>query len=90
VKIALGGGMKPLECDVLIDGKPQGVYKGKSGEHLQRIIALRMEESGIKGSAEVREKPAAVSEPTPDGAASAPVEPSAAPVATPVEQPVQQ
>jgi predicted nucleic acid-binding Zn-ribbon protein len=56
VKIALDADQKPVECDVAVDGKPMGVYKGKSGEHLARIISLRMEEAGMKGTVEVREK----------------------------------
>lgn len=56
VKIAVDGGEKPVECEVIVDGKPQGIYKGKTAEHLQRIIALRMEEAEMTGVTEVREK----------------------------------
>ena len=42
---------------VIVDGKPQGIYKGKNAEHLQRIIGIRMEEAQMKGAVEVREKP---------------------------------
>lgn len=59
VKIALDAGETPIECEVLIDGRAQGVYKGRSAEHLHRIISLRLEEAGMSGAVEVREKPAA-------------------------------
>lgn len=56
VKIALDASEKPVECDVIIDGKPQGTYKGRDPAHLLRIITLRMEEAGVKGTAEVNAK----------------------------------
>ena len=56
VKIALDAGEKPVECEVIVDGKPQGIYKGKNGEHLQRIISLRLEEAGLTGTVAVQEK----------------------------------
>jgi predicted nucleic acid-binding Zn-ribbon protein len=64
VKIAFDASEKPVECDVTVDGKPMGVYKGKSGEHLARIISLRMEEAGMKGTVEVREKPEESAQPS--------------------------
>lgn len=70
VKIALDAGLKPMECEVILDGKPQGTYKGKNGEHLQRIIGLRLEEAGMKRTVQVREK--AVEPPAaPEGEATA-------------------
>lgn len=94
VKIAMDASIKPVECDVLVDGKAQGVYKGRDAENLQRIIALRMEEAGVKGVAEVREKasapgesPASPLSAAAQGAAEGqPAEPHA--VAAPDEQPV--
>jgi predicted nucleic acid-binding Zn-ribbon protein len=62
VKIALDAGEKPLECEVVIDGRPQGVYKGRSADHLHRIISLRLEEAGMKGAVEVQEKAQAPAE----------------------------
>ncbi|HET6248102.1 MAG TPA: C4-type zinc ribbon domain-containing protein [Tepidisphaeraceae bacterium] len=58
VKITLDAGEKPVECEVTVDGKARGIYKGKSAEHLQRIISLRMEEAGVKGTVQVNEKSA--------------------------------
>jgi predicted nucleic acid-binding Zn-ribbon protein len=63
MRIAADAGLKGVECDVIVNGKPQGTYKGKTGEHLQRIISLQMEEKGVKGAVEVREKtPSAAAE----------------------------
>src|SRR6185437_13207974 len=91
VKIALDAAEKPVECDVIVDGNSQGTYKGKSAEHLQRIIALQMEEQGVKGTAEVREKAAPAPEPaaakTSAGPAAALAEGSTEPVAQVSEQP---
>ncbi|HWE03732.1 MAG TPA: C4-type zinc ribbon domain-containing protein [Tepidisphaeraceae bacterium] len=69
VRIASEGGLKGVECEVLVDGKSQGSYKGKNGEHLQRIIELRMEEAGVKGAVEVREKSPPAPAETPAGGA---------------------
>jgi hypothetical protein len=70
VKITLDAAEKPVECEVIVDGKSQGTYKGKSGEHLQRIIELRMEEAGMKRAVEVHEKPPAPETPAAEPAAS--------------------
>ncbi|HZL37242.1 MAG TPA: C4-type zinc ribbon domain-containing protein [Tepidisphaeraceae bacterium] len=71
VKIALDAGEKPVECDVTIDGRPQGVYKGRSAEHLHRIVSLRIEEAGLKGAVEVHEKPQPPEESPAEASASA-------------------
>ena len=77
VKITLDAGEKPVECEVVIDGKSQGVYKGKNADHLQRIIALRLEEAGLQGSAQVIEKPpTSTDETTSDEPSSAPAQDS--------------
>ena len=39
---------KPVECEVFIDGELAGIYKGKSVEHLDRVIRFRLEETGKK------------------------------------------
>jgi predicted nucleic acid-binding Zn-ribbon protein len=36
---------KPVECEVFIDGRLAGIYKGKSPEHLDRVIRFRLEEA---------------------------------------------
>lgn len=82
VKIAAGASLKPIECDVLVDGKPQGVYKGRNAEHLQRVMTLALEEAGLKGVVEVREKALPPSEPPAPSAASVDPTPGATSVAT--------
>jgi predicted nucleic acid-binding Zn-ribbon protein len=37
---------KPVECEVFVDGELAGIYKGKSVEHLDRVIRFRLEEAG--------------------------------------------
>jgi hypothetical protein len=56
VKIALDAEEKPIEFEVIVDGKPRGTYKGRDAENLTRVIKLRLEEANIKGEVEVREK----------------------------------
>lgn len=43
---------KPIDCKVEINGEEVGVYKGKTAEHLERVIRFRMEEA--KMSADVK------------------------------------
>ncbi len=80
VKIALDASEKPVECEVIVDGKPRGIYKGRTAEHLQRVISIRMEEGQVKGTVEVREKaaPPDPSAPQATPGISAPLEPVAA------------
>ena len=47
----------PVECEVFIDGELAGVYKGKSAEHLDRVIRFRLDEAHQKH--EVRVAPTA-------------------------------
>jgi hypothetical protein len=35
-----------VECEVFVDGELAGIYKGKSVEHLDRVIRFRLEEAG--------------------------------------------
>jgi predicted nucleic acid-binding Zn-ribbon protein len=37
---------KPVECEVFVDGELAGIYKGKSAEHLDRVIRFRLDEAG--------------------------------------------
>jgi len=48
VKMAVDADQKPLEFEVVIDGKAAGVYKGKSKENLERVIKFRLEEANLK------------------------------------------
>jgi predicted nucleic acid-binding Zn-ribbon protein len=50
---------KPVECEVFIDGELAGIYKGKSPEHLDRVIRFRLDESQQKH--EVRVTPTSAS-----------------------------
>ena len=56
VKGAFDAEAKPVECEVFVDGKPQGEYKGKSAEHLERVIRFRMEEVHLAGTVKVTAK----------------------------------
>lgn len=44
---------KPVECRVEINGELVGTYKGKSPEHLERVIRFRMEESKLGAEVKV-------------------------------------
>jgi predicted nucleic acid-binding Zn-ribbon protein len=44
---------KPVECRVEINGELVGLYKGKSPEHLERVIRFRMEESKLGADVKV-------------------------------------
>jgi predicted nucleic acid-binding Zn-ribbon protein len=46
VKGARDADQKPVECEVFVDGELAGIYKGKSAEHLDRVIRFRLEEAG--------------------------------------------
>jgi len=56
VKGAFDAEAKPVECEVFIDDKSQGEYKGKSAEHLERVIRFRMEEAHRAGAVKVTAK----------------------------------
>jgi predicted nucleic acid-binding Zn-ribbon protein len=50
---------KPVECKVEINGEAVGTFRGKSADHLERVIRVRLEEQGIAG-AEVKVTPSEV------------------------------
>jgi predicted nucleic acid-binding Zn-ribbon protein len=52
VKGAHDADQKPVDCEVFIDGTLAGIYKGKSVEHLDRVIRFRLDEA--KQTHEVR------------------------------------
>jgi uncharacterized protein len=56
VKTAVDGDMPTVECDVFLDGKFMGVYKGRDRDHLERVIKFHMDEAQVAGNLEVREK----------------------------------
>jgi hypothetical protein len=48
VKNAVDADQKPREFHVTVDGRVVGIYKGKSGENLERVIRFRLDEAGLK------------------------------------------
>lgn len=48
VKNAMDADQKPREFHVTVDGRVVGVYKGKTGENLERVIRFRLDEAGLK------------------------------------------
>jgi len=55
VKAAIDAGNEPVSLQVMINGELAGHYKGKTRDHLQRVIQFRMQEAGLSGDAEVVE-----------------------------------
>lgn len=62
---------KPVECKVEINGEVVGTFKGKSAEHLERVIKFRMEESKMSADVKVTQVVAAAA-PAPAPAEAAP------------------
>ncbi len=56
VKGAMDADQSPIECEVTIDGKAQGFYKGKSVENLERVIKFHIQEQGLTGAVFVTER----------------------------------
>jgi predicted nucleic acid-binding Zn-ribbon protein len=48
VKNAMDADQKPKEFHVTVDGRVVGIYKGKTGENLERVIRFRLDEAGLK------------------------------------------
>lgn len=44
---------KPIDCKVEINGEEVGVYRGKTAEHLERVIRFRMEEAKLAADVKV-------------------------------------
>jgi predicted nucleic acid-binding Zn-ribbon protein len=59
VRAAVDAGNDPVSLRVNINGELAGYYKGKTREHLERVIRYRMEEAKVEGEAEVLEEQAA-------------------------------
>ena len=53
VKAAMDAGNEPVSLQVMIDGELAGLYKGKTREHLERVIRFRMQEARMEGDAQV-------------------------------------
>jgi predicted nucleic acid-binding Zn-ribbon protein len=81
VSRAAAAGHNPFDFEVVVDGELAGIYKGISGENLERAIKYFMGESGLTG--EVRVTPPVVPAPEQSsategssGAGDAPAEPT--------------
>ena len=55
VKAAVDAANDPVQLQVMLNGEPAGIYKGKSRENLERVIQFRMQEAQMTGEIEVRE-----------------------------------
>jgi predicted nucleic acid-binding Zn-ribbon protein len=55
VKAAVDAQNDPVSLQVNVDGHVAGYYKGKTREHLERVIRYRMQEAGIEAELEVLE-----------------------------------
>ena len=55
VKAAIDAGNDPVSLQVMVNGELAGFYKGKTREHLERVIRFRMQEEGVEGEANVSE-----------------------------------
>jgi predicted nucleic acid-binding Zn-ribbon protein len=54
VKGAIDADQAPVELEVTVAGKLAGIYKGKSAEHLERVIKYRFGEAQLEGEVNVR------------------------------------
>ncbi|HSZ56830.1 MAG TPA: C4-type zinc ribbon domain-containing protein [Tepidisphaeraceae bacterium] len=66
VKAAIDAGNDPVSLQVMINGELAGFYKGKTREHLERVIRFRMQEEGVEGEANVSEGSPGTAEPSPE------------------------
>jgi hypothetical protein len=67
VKAAVDAGNDPVSLRVNINGELAGFYKGKTREHLERVIRFMMQEAKLDGVADVIEQASTGTEPeTPD------------------------
>ena len=66
VKAAIDAGNDPVSLQVMINGELAGFYKGKTREHLERVIRFRMQEAGVEGEANVSEGSPGTAEPSPE------------------------
>jgi len=57
VRAAVDAGNEPVSLRVNINGELAGFYKGKTREHLERVIRYRMQEAKVEGDADVLEVP---------------------------------
>jgi predicted nucleic acid-binding Zn-ribbon protein len=65
VKGALDADQSPVEFEVTVAGKLAGIYKGKSAEHLERVIKYRFGEAQLDQEVTVRPRQEESSAPAP-------------------------
>jgi predicted nucleic acid-binding Zn-ribbon protein len=74
VRNAVAAGNDPVECEIYLDGKLIGVFKGQNPDNLARTAKFCLNEAGIAGDVNVVQKSAAA--PAPNASSSeAPAEP---------------
>ena len=69
VRNAVAAGNDPIECDVSLDGRYIGAFKGQNPENLARTARFCLQEAGIPGTLAVTERRAEPA-PTPEQASS--------------------
>ncbi|MGH7194240.1 MAG: hypothetical protein ACREJM_12035, partial [Candidatus Saccharimonadales bacterium] len=65
VKAAMDAGNEPVSLQITVNGELAGRYKGKTREHLERVIQYRMQEAQMSGQVEVLESVPEQVEPQP-------------------------
>ena len=53
VKAAVDADQSPVELQVMVNGELAGIYKGKTRDHLDRVIRFRMQEMGMNAEIQV-------------------------------------
>lgn len=82
VKNAVDADQQAREFHVTVDGRVVGIYKGKNGENLERVIRFRLDEAGLKHEVHVNPVQEATI-PAPEAAAPESTAPEAAPPESP-------
>ena len=57
VRSANAAGTRPVECEVYVDDRLAGIYKGQTPEHLERAVKYYMEEAKLFGTVRVQRAP---------------------------------
>lgn len=54
--VAVADGVTSVECGVILDGTLVGYYRGRTVEHLERLIKRRFEDAGLAGDVQVHKR----------------------------------
>lgn len=54
--VAVSDASTSIDCGVILDGQLVGYYRGKSVEHLERLIKRRFEDAGLAGDIQVHKR----------------------------------